>query len=74
MACSFSRLSLLFSSISYTFFLPLLDGGLVMPVRVRGEVLGHLSSSSQVPFTPPSMHSPVMVDGCEIKPLSLLQY
>ena len=74
MACSLfsSLLSLPSSSISYTFSLPLLGGGLVMPVRVREEVLGHLSSFSQGPSTPPSMHSLVIVVGCGIRPLYLL--
>ena len=69
MACSFSLPSLSSSSISYIFFLPLSTAGLVIPISVREEVLGHLSSSSQVPFTPHSMHNLVMVDGCGIKPL-----
>ena len=70
MACSFSLLSLFSSSISCTFSLPLLGGGLVMPVRFRGEVMGHLYSfSSQVPSTLPNMHSLVMVDGYGIRPL-----
>ena len=51
MASSFSLLSLFSSSLSCTFFVPLLGRGLVMPVRVKGEVLGHLSSSSQVSTT-----------------------
>ena len=69
MACSFSLLSLFPSSISYTFSLPLLGGDLVMPVRVKGEVLGHLSFSSHLPSTLPNMHSLVMVARCGIKPL-----
>ena len=71
MAYSFSLPSLFSSSISFTFSLPLLVRGLVTPVSVRGEALGHLSSSSQVPSTPLSMHSLVMVPGCGIKPLYL---
>ena len=40
-----------------------------MPVRVRGEVLGHLSSSSESLSTLPSMHNLVMVEGCGMSPL-----
>ena len=69
MVCSFSLLSLFSSSFSCTFSLSLFVGGLVMLVRVKGEVLGHLSSFSQVPSTFPNMHSLVMVDGCGIRPL-----
>ena len=57
MACSFSLLSLLSSSISFSFPLSLLKGGLVRLVRVNGEVLVHLSSSSQVPSIPHSIQS-----------------
>ena len=74
MAClGFSTLLSSFSLTSWNFFLPLFDGALVILVNVRGEVLGHLSSSSQVPFTPYSMKSLVIVVRCGIKPLYLLQ-
>ena len=56
MVClGFSTLLYSFSSTSWNFFLPLFDGALVILVNVRGEFLGHLSSSSQVPFTPYSI-------------------
>ena len=42
---------------------------LVTPVNVRGEALGHVSSSSQSPATPPRIHSPVIVVGWGINPL-----
>ena len=72
-ACSgFSILLSSSSTTSCNFFLPLFDGALVISVNVRGEVLGHLSSSSQVTFTPPNMQSLVIVVGCGIKPLYLL--
>ena len=72
MACLFSLVFLFSSSISCTFSLSSLDGGLVMPMRVRGEVFGHLSSSSYMPSTLPNMHSLVMVVRCGIRPFKLL--
>ena len=49
------------SSTSLNFPLPLIARGFVMVVRVSGGVLGHLSSSSLLKFTPPFMHRYVMV-------------
>ena len=72
-ACSIFFTLLSSYSISCTFSLPLFDGGLVMAVRVRGEVLGKYSSSSQLLSTLLSMHNLVMVEGCEIRPLKLLK-
>ena len=72
MACSFSLLSLFSSSFSFAFPLSLLKGGLVRLIRVNGEVLVHLSSSSQIPSIPPSIQSLVMVVECGISPLYLL--
>ena len=59
MACSVfsSLLSLPSSSISFVVPFSLLGRDLVNPIRDRGEVLGHHSSSSQVPFTPLRMHN-----------------
>ena len=39
-----------------------------MPVRVKGEVLGHLFSSQSL-STLPNMHNIVMVEGCGMSPL-----
>ena len=41
-----------------------------MAVRVSGEVLGHLSSSSRLNFTLPNMHN--LVEECGMRPLKLL--
>ena len=71
MACSFPLLSVFSSSLSFAFPLSLLKGGLVRSVRVNGEVLVHLSSSSQVPSILHSIQSLVMVAGCGISPLYL---
>ena len=38
-------------------------GPLITLVRVKGEALGHSSSSGQVPFTPARKHSLVIVAG-----------
>ena len=38
-------------------------GPLVIPVNVRGDVLGQFSSSSQFPWTPPKMQSLEISDG-----------
>ena len=48
------------STISF-FFLSLYP--FITPVGVRGETLGHVSSSSHLPFTPAKIHNVVIVAG-----------
>ena len=43
-----------------------------MPVRVMGEVLGHLSSSFRVISTLLGLDNLVMVEGCGMRTLKLL--
>ena len=49
--------------------LPLFLGPFVIPVSVRGDVLGQFSSSSQSSWTPPKIHSLDINPGCGINPL-----
>ena len=49
--------------------LPLFLGPFVIPVSVRGDVLGQFSSSSQSPWTPPKIHSLDISPGYGINPL-----
>ena len=53
------------SSLTASTCLPLFIflGPLVIPVNVRGDVLGQFSSSSQSPWTPPKMQSLEISDG-----------
>ena len=52
-SCSTSLLSPSSFSISAFLSMPLFLGPLITPINVRGDVLGHVSSSSQYPSTPP---------------------
>ena len=68
-----------FSSVGYAsssiiLFCLLFLGPFVTPVRVRGETLGHTSSSSHDPFTLARMHNLLMVAGWGISPLFLLRW
>ena len=49
--------------------LPLFLGPLVIPVSVRGDVLGQFSSSSQSPWIPPKIQSLKISTECGINPL-----
>ena len=64
--------SFIFFFCFHSFSLPLLFGPFISPVNVKGEALGHDSSSSQSPFTHPKMQSFVIVVGCGIKLLYFL--
>ena len=63
--CSFSTslLSPSYFSIYAYLSLPLFLGPMITPINVRGEVLGHVSFSSQSPSTPPKIQSLVISAG-----------